>query len=215
MTATTRTRTCPTEEFGQVLLVRDTRSRDTPGVAVPLALKRIGRARLATEQRWHSPLAEKAALTRLHQHPMVASLITTVSHADWIGLVLEFVPGGELWTLIHDPSEPAVRELHVSQGVGLRADAARFYVASLVCILEALNPLGIVHRDIKPENVLLCAEINWCVGCTRQFFSKSFLGDDAAVVARSSGKESASPRHRAGIASMAWRTTRRFSTNAP
>ena len=47
------------------------------------------------------------------------------------------------------------------------------------------------------------------------FFTKSFLGDDAAVLARSSGEEPASPRHRAGVASMAWRTTRRFSTNAP
>ena len=60
-----------------------------------------------------------------------------------------------------------------------------------------------------------CVEINQCVGCTRQFFTKSFLGDDAAVLARSSGEEPASPRHRAGVASMAWRTTRRFSTNAP
>ena len=33
-------------------------------------------------------------------------------------------------------------------------------------------------------------------------------GDDAAVLARSSGEETASPRHRAGVASMAWRTTR-------
>ena len=41
-----------------------------------------------------------------------------------------------------------------------------------------------------------------------QFFTKSFLGDDAAVLARSSGEEPASPRHRAGVASMAWRTTR-------
>ena len=48
-----------------------------------------------------------------------------------------------------------------------------------------------------------CVEINQCVGCT-----KSFLGDDAAVLARSSGVEPASPRHRAGVASMAWRTTR-------
>ena len=48
-----------------------------------------------------------------------------------------------------------------------------------------------------------CVEINQCVGCT-----KSFLGDDAAVLARSSGEEPASPRHRAGVASMAWRTTR-------
>ena len=39
-------------------------------------------------------------------------------------------------------------------------------------------------------------------------FPKSFLGDDAAVLARSSGEESSSPRHQAGVASMAWRTTR-------
>ena len=48
-----------------------------------------------------------------------------------------------------------------------------------------------------------------------QFFTKSFLGDDAAALAPSSGEEPASPRHRADVASMAWRTTRRFSTNAP
>ena len=60
-----------------------------------------------------------------------------------------------------------------------------------------------------------CVEIKHSVGCTRQFFTKSFLGDDAAVLAPSSGEEPASPRHRAGVASMAWRSTRRFSTNAP
>ena len=57
-------------------------------------------------------------------------------------------------------------------------------------------------------SVLACVEINQCVGCTRQFLTKSFLGDDAAVLASSSGEESASSRHRAGLASMAWRTTR-------
>ena len=41
------------------------------------------------------------------------------------------------------------------------------------------------------------------------------LGDDVAVLAPSSGEEPASPRHRAGVASMAWRSTRRFRTNAP
>ena len=57
-------------------------------------------------------------------------------------------------------------------------------------------------------SVLACVEINQCVGCTRQFFTKSFLGDDVAVLARSSGEGPASPRHRAGVASMAWRSTR-------
>ena len=32
------------------------------------------------------------------------------------------------------------------------------------------------------KTVTLCVEINQCVGCTRQFFTKSFLGDDAAVL---------------------------------
>jgi hypothetical protein len=41
------------------------------------------------------------------------------------------------------------------------------------------------------------------------------LGDAAAVLAPSSGDEPASPRHRAGVASMASRSTRRFSPSVP
>ena len=65
-----------------------------------------------------------------------------------------------------------------------------------------------VAVKVRRPGVVDCVEINQCVGCTRRFFTKSFLGDDAAVLARSSGEEPASPRHRAGVASMAWRTTR-------
>ena len=52
------------------------------------------------------------------------------------------------------------------------------------------------------ERAVRSVEINQCVGRTRQFFTKSFRGDGAAVLARSSGEEPASPRHRAGVASM-------------
>jgi glycerophosphoryl diester phosphodiesterase len=48
-----------------------------------------------------------------------------------------------------------------------------------------------------------------------QFFTKSFLGDDVAALVPSSGEEPTPPRHRAGVASMAWRSTRLFRTNAP
>jgi DNA repair exonuclease SbcCD ATPase subunit len=81
------------------------------------------------------------------------------------------------------------------------------------CILEGFAP---AHKVKALEERAECSvEINQCVGCTRQSFTKSFIGDGAAVLARSSGEEPASPRHRAGGASMAWRTTRRVSTNAP
>ena len=77
--------------------------------------------------------------------------------------------------------------------------------------MRALKPslrgIAAVAPHVRTMRLLgsaaICVEINQCVGCT-----KSFLGDDAAVLARSSGKEPASPRHRAGVASMAWRTTR-------
>ena len=52
------------------------------------------------------------------------------------------------------------------------------WLAKLACLLDGA--------------VAACVEINQCVGCS----------------ARSSGEEPASPRHRAGVASMAWRTTR-------
>ena len=44
---------------------------------------------------------------------------------------------------------------------------------------------------------------------------KSLLGDGVAAPAPSSGEDPASSRHRAGVASMAWRSLRRFSMDAP
>ena len=66
-----------------------------------------------------------------------------------------------------------------------------------------------------PLVVGICVEINQCVGSTRKFFTKSFLGDDVAALVPSSGEEPTPPYHRAGVASMAWKSTRRFRTNAP
>ena len=90
-------------------------------------------------------------------------------------------------------------------------------------LLDNLGSCAVPIDDDDDDAFELCSvdsptavwKSNQCVGCTRQFFTKSFPGADAAVLARSSCEEPASPRHRAGVASMAWRTTRRFSTNAP
>ena len=50
------------------------------------------------------------------------------------------------------------------------------------------------------------------VGCTQQFFTKSFLGDDAAVLVRSRGAE---PGHAIEQAPRRWRGGRRDDSNAP
>ena len=77
--------------------------------------------------------------------------------------------------------------------------------------LAALEPLKEATRLSKAlekyaaSAVETCVEINKC----------RFLGNDVAALVPSSGEESTPPRHRAGVVLMAWRSTRRFSTNAP
>ena len=83
---------------------------------------------------------------------------------------------------------------------------ATYDAALACCVLDGS------YADVR--QVAACVEINQCVGCTRQFFTKSFLGDDAAVPAPSGGEEPAPSRYRAVAASMAW-STRRFRTDAP
>ncbi len=86
--------------------------------------------------------------------------------------------------------------------------------AALEALPSALAAVEQTRLDVAQAflsvafEVMPCVEINQCVGGTRQFVTKSVLGDDVAVLAPSSGEEPASPRHRAGVASMAWRTTR-------
>ena len=80
---------------------------------------------------------------------------------------------------------------------------------------EVISQLA-THLHVPP-NAATCVEINQCVGCT-----KSFLGDGVAALAPSSGEEpTATPMSKRrvdgvwSVASMAWRSTRRFRTNAP
>jgi hypothetical protein len=80
-------------------------------------------------------------------------------------------------------------------------NAAANPTAGLWGAARAGNGIG---GDPRFQSVSGCVEI-----------TKSFLGDDAAVLAPSSGEEPTSPRHRASVASMAWRSTRRLRTNAP
>ena len=88
------------------------------------------------------------------------------------------------------------RALHIA--------AAEGHAKTCRLLLDAGAPVDC--RDRWGQTPLIeavaCVEINQCDGCTRQFFTKSFLGDDPAVLAPSSGEERAPPRYRAGFASM-------------
>jgi len=63
-------------------------------------------------------------------------------------LVMEYLPGGDLWHLMQ-------RNKAVAKCFG-EADV-RFYVSQVILALEYLHRMDIVYRDLKPENIFIDA----------------------------------------------------------
>ncbi|KAK2080415.1 hypothetical protein QBZ16_000268 [Prototheca wickerhamii] len=84
---------------------------------------------------------EVAALRRL-SHPCTVRLISVLASKASLFMVMELVPGGDLYDRI--AHEGALPELE-----------ARRLFCQLLSAVSACHAVGVFHRDIKPENVLL------------------------------------------------------------
>ena len=75
-----------------------------------------------------------------HQHLVTATDFGKLPDGSMY-LVLEYVPGRSLATVMGEGPMPAVRALRIARQVG--------------AALAAIHGVGIVHRDLKPDNVML------------------------------------------------------------
>ncbi|KAF9012670.1 kinase-like domain-containing protein [Cyathus striatus] len=76
------------------------------------------------------------------QHPFIINLWGSFQDAGNLYMVMDFVPGGELFSLLrrsHRFPDPV----------------AKFYAAEVALALNHLHSLNIIYRDLKPENILL------------------------------------------------------------
>ena len=90
-------------------------------------------------------------------HPLLLRLYHSFQERDKLVLVVAYCPGGSLHTHVNI----SLKE----DGRGFDEHRAAFYVAEIAQAIAHLHSHGIVHRDLKLENVLVCVEINQCVGC--------------------------------------------------
>lgn len=91
-------------------------------------------------------IAERHILTQITHHLNIVKLFYALQDHDRFYLLLEYIPGGELFH--HLTSNNSLGNAFLEEHVA-------FYGAQMALGLSHLHQLGIVYRDLKPENCLL------------------------------------------------------------
>lgn len=106
------------------------------------ALKSIGKQHLVGKR--VEQLRNEIAIGTAIKHASCVRTVRTLEDSDSSYLLLEWVPGGDLFRRIQNGAVPAA--------------TADFYAANVLLALEYLHSLGVVYRDLKPENVMIAAD---------------------------------------------------------
>ena len=72
----------------------------------------------------------------------IIDLKASFQEGDYLFLVMEYSPGGDLMSLL------------IKKDI-LTEEEAKFYTAELILAIESIHKLDCIHRDIKPDNILI------------------------------------------------------------
>ncbi|KAI0771643.1 kinase-like protein [Trametes elegans] len=121
--------------FGEVRVVQKT---DTGKI---YAMKTLRKDEMLKKDQLAHVRAERDVLAESNS-PWVVQLYYSFQDPQYLYLIMEFLPGGDLMTML-------IKYDTFSE------DVTRFYIAECVLAIEAVHSLGFIHRDIKPDNILI------------------------------------------------------------
>ena len=108
---------------------------------VPVAIKFIEKSTLSDPKRARK-LSQEVEIMRCSAHPCLLQLFELIETPSHIHLVMEYMSGGSLLSLIQ------------SQGK-MSEKAAKVVFGCVASGLKVLQERGIVHRDVKLDNILI------------------------------------------------------------
>ncbi|GMH93460.1 hypothetical protein TL16_g12634 [Triparma laevis f. inornata] len=136
-----------TGTFGTVKLMQD--GRDGKGYAM-----KILRKQKIINMKQVSNVYSEREMMEILDYPLVLRLAGTYQDSNSLYMLLDLVPGGELWALLHGEENC----LPTTSIGGIAPAAAKFYAANVLATLEFMHSKNVAYRDLKPENLVLDAE---------------------------------------------------------
>jgi len=126
--------------FGEVHLVR------MKGTDTPYAMKKLKKVKMIEKDQVAHVRAERNALVDSEivysDNVWVTRLYYSFQDANYLYLIMEFVPGGDMMT-------------HLIKYDTFTEDQTRFFIAETILAIDSIHKLNYIHRDIKPDNLLL------------------------------------------------------------
>jgi serine/threonine protein kinase len=126
-----------TGTFGKVRLMQDKHTKQV------FALKALKKAEIVAHRQTQNVINEKNVMIESN-HPFILRLYRTFKDTYRLYMLLEFIQGGELFSV-----------LHTAERDGVSNDDARFYGFGVMHGLAYLHERNIAYRDLKPENCMV------------------------------------------------------------